>query len=284
MMRSLCFMVLAMLIQISSYAQLQLGIFGGVANYHGDIVDKLYQSPKPAIGLTFGYQINSRINVRAGLTFAKVAGADSLSSQQDLKLRNLNFQSPVSEFSVVGEFNTFDLDVKRWTPYIFAGVAFFRFNPYTLDRNGNKVFLQPLGTEGQGLAGYPQSDLYGLTQFAIPFGGGIKFNLSEKFRLGLEVGLRKTFTDYLDDVSGNYADLNDLLLQRGDRSADLAYRGDEIPGGDPIYPEKGATRGSAKYKDYYYFSGLHLTYLLGEGGGTGGRAAKKKGYGCPTVF
>jgi hypothetical protein len=148
--------------------------------------------------------------------------------------------------------------------------------------NNNKTYLQPLGTEGQGLQGY--SGTYGLTQFALPFGAGIKYNLSDKFRLSMEVGLRKTFTDYLDDVSANYADANDLLTLRGTTAADLAYRGDEVPGGDPTFPAKGDIRGSAKYKDYYYFSGLHLVYLLGEGGGGGYKAAKKKGYGCPTVF
>src|SRR4030095_8015554 len=172
--------------------------------------------------------------------------------------RNLSFQSPVSEFSLVGEFNTFDLDNKKWTPYVFAGIAVFRYNPYTFDRSGNKTYLQPLSTEGQGLPGYSPSSPYGLTQFALPFGAGIKYNLSDKFRLGMEVGLRRTFTDYLDDVSGNYADQNDLLTYRGSLAADLAYRGDEVPGGDLTYTSKADIRGSAKYKDYYYFSGLHL--------------------------
>ena len=283
-MRIFNLLLLLLIFQISSFAQSQIGIFGGVANYNGDLVEKLYQSPRAAVGLTFGYQISSRINLRAGLTFAKVAGADSLNKQQDLRNRNLNFQSPVSEFSLVGEFNTFNLEDKKWTPYVFAGIAVFKYNPYTFDRNGNKTYLQPLSTEGQGLPGYSPSSPYGLTQFAIPFGAGIKYNLSDKFRLGMEVGLRRTFTDYLDDVSGNYADQNDLLTYRGSLAADLAYRGDEVPGGDLNYPSKADIRGSSKYKDYYYFSGLHLVYLLGEGGGGGGKAARKKGYGCPTVF
>jgi Domain of unknown function (DUF6089) len=283
-MRFIYLLIFLLVFQLCSFAQSQIGIFGGIANYNGDLVEKAYQSSKGAVGLSYGYQLTSRINLRAQLTFAKIAGADSLSTHQDLRDRNLDFQSPITEFSLVGEYNTFDLENKKWSPFVFGGVAIFKFNPYTHDKTGVKTYLQPLGTEGQGLPGYSPTQTYGLTQFAIPFGAGIKYNLSDKFRLSAEVGLRKTFTDYMDDVSGNYADANDLLTARGARAADLAYRGDEVFGGDPIYPAKGETRGSPKYKDYYYFSGLHLVYLLGNGDGGNYKASKKKGYGCPTVF
>ncbi len=280
-MQKLFFCLIASFCSLVSFSQLQLGVFGGLSNYQGDLVDKIYQTPRAAIGITAGYEISGRFNIRAGLTFAKVAGADSLNEKDYLRMRNLSFQSPITELSVTGEFNTLNMDIHRWSPYLFGGLALFRFNPYTFDQNGNKVFLQPLGTEGQGLAGYEFSNLYARTQLAIPFGGGIKFNVSDQFRIAMEVGMRKLFTDYLDDVSGNYADPNDLLANRGPLSVDLSYREDEMPGGNPIYPSKGDQRGSPKYKDYYYFSELHLIYRLPEGNGRGSR---KSGYGCPTVF
>ena len=78
----------------------------------------------------------------------------------------------------------------------------------------------------------------------------------------------------MDDVSGNYADPADLLINnRGPRSVELYYRGDELPGGVLTPPGKTETRGGAKYKDYYYFTGLHLSIALGSGG--------NKGYDCP---
>lgn len=279
-MRKIILILLGSFTAFTGIAQLQLGVFGGIANYQGDLVDKLYQSPRAAFGITASYPLTNRINLRAGLTFAKVAGADSLNSKPDLRLRNLSFQSPITEFSLVGEFNTFDLSVKTWSPYVFAGLAVYHFNPYTFDAGGNKVFLQPLSTEGQGLAGYGTRP-YALTQLAIPFGGGIKYNLSDNVHLAFEVGLRKLFTDYLDDVSGNYADAADLLNGRGQQAVDLSYRSDELTGGSPFYPGKGETRGSAKYKDYYYFTGIHLSFSLSDGGGGGYRAGSKKGYGCP---
>lgn len=280
------FLALTVLTTVTASAQLQVGVFGGIANYQGDLVERPFESPKPAFGITIGYPLSGRVTIRGGLTFAKVAGADSLNKQKDLRARNLSFQSPVTELSLVGEFNTFDMDLKSWSPYVFAGIAIYHFNPYTFDANGNKIFLQPLSTEGQGLPGY-NSRPYALTQLALPFGGGIKLNISETTQIGLEMGLRKLFTDYLDDVSGNYADASDLFTNKGQTAVDLSYRGDEA-GGSLAYPNKGETRGSPKYKDYYYFTGLHVTFQLPEGSGSqrnySSRSGRNKKYGCPTVF
>ena len=177
----------------------------------------------------------------------------------------------------MGEYTIFNLSEIRWSPYIFAGLAVYHFDPYTYDETGIQTYLKPLTTEGQGLQGYPKA--YSLTQFSIPFGGGIKYAISERVHLWLEAGLRKTFTDYLDDVSTGYADPNDLLAGNGQRSVDLSYRGDEV--GFPDYPVKGFTRGNPESKDYYYFTGLHLSFALGSGEG---RGSGVKGYGCPKVF
>jgi hypothetical protein len=286
-MRRFLLPALLMVLCVHSQAQLQLGVFGGIANYQGDLLDKPYKSSRPVFGLSLAYPLTPRVSVRAGLSFARVAGADSL-NKSDLQFRNLSFQSPITELSLVGEFNTFDLDIKRWSPYVFAGVAVYHFNPYTFDRQGNKVYLQPLSTEGQGLPGYSESKKYSLNQLAIPFGGGIKYVINDHLRLAVEVGLRKLFTDHLDDVSGNYADPADLLATKGQIAVDLSYRGDEIQGGNGAYPPKGAQRGSPKYKDYYYFTGLHLVFNLPEGKGYtrsfSVRPARKSSYGCPSVF
>ena len=141
-----------------------------------------------------------------------------------------------------------------------------------------------MGTEGQGLPGYADREPYGLTQAALPFGAGVKFALTNNLHIGLEIGIRKLFTDYLDDVSTTYADPADLLTGRGQLAVDMSYRGDEV--GDPVYPGKGAQRGSSKHKDNFYFTGLHVTYRLGgnnSGRGLfgGGRKGNKNGIDCP---
>jgi hypothetical protein len=287
-MRKLVTLCLLFIVTIVAKSQVQVGVFGGVSNYLGDISEKLYQNSGAAIGFTVGYQLSSRINLRGGFTYGKVKGADSLNKQEDLVLRNLSFQTSITEFSLVGELNTFDMDYKRWSPYLFGGLAVYHFNPYAFDMQGTKVFLQPLSTEGQGLPGYPQTKPYSLTQLALPVGGGIKYNIGDNIRIALEIGLRKLFTDYLDDVSGNYADPNELAATKGQQSVDLSYREDELPFGDLNYPPKGETRGSPKYKDYYYFTGLHLVFSLPSGDRDvktySNRASRNKRYGCPTVF
>ena len=284
-MRKICIFFSFLVSGYAALAQAEFGVFGGIANYQGDMVDKAYQSARGAFGLSLGYELSKRITVRGGLTFAKVAGADSLSNHSDLRARNLSFQSAITELSLRAEVATFDLDYKKWTPYVFAGLAVYHFNPYTYDQRGNRVYLQGLSTEGEGLPQYPNVRPYALTQIALPFGGGIKFSLSDNVRLGLEVGLRKLFTDYLDDVSGTYADPNDLLAARGPRAVELSYRGGEVRGGDPNYPSKGMQRGSPKSKDYYYFTGIQVQFLLPEGnhGSVADKAARKAGYGCPVL-
>jgi hypothetical protein len=286
-MRKLVFLFLSLTLSVLAQSQLRFGVFGGISDYLGDITHKIYQNSRPALGLDLSYPITNRISIRGGFTYGKVGGADSLNPRQDFVLRNLSFQTSITEFSLVAEINTFDMDYKRWSPYIFGGLAVFHFNPYTYDQRNNKVYLQPLSTEGQGLPGYSQKP-YALTQLALPFGGGIKFDISDKLRIAGEIGLRKLFTDYLDDLSGNYADPNELMATKGQQSVDISYREDELPNGDLNYPSKGETRGSSKYKDYYYFTGIHLTFQLSGGEGSertySGKRSKNKMYGCPKVF
>lgn len=266
-----------------AYSQWQVGVGVGIANGQTDVSDKPYQQPKAAFSLLGGYQITDRFNVRGGLSFAKVASADSLGKNQFLKEnRNLSFISNITEFSLVGEYTIFNMYNMRWSPYLFGGLAVYHFNPYTYDSANQQVFLQPLSTEGQGLTGYPNRKPYKLTQLAIPFGGGLKYAINDNVTLGLEVGLRRLFTDYLDDISTTYADPADLLAEKGPLAVSLSYRGDEAPGEistypDNGYPVKGVERGNPQSKDWYYFTMLHLTFKLNGNKGSRGRS----GYGCP---
>lgn len=271
---------LCLLISVISSAQrFHVGVFGGLAAYNGDLTEKIF--PKKvtngAIGITGNYELTDHVMLRAGLTYSIVGGADRFSDKADTRQRNLAFETKLVEFSAMGEYYLLDLYETRYSPYVFAGLAVFHFNPYAYDVNKQKVFLKPLSTEGQGILGYPDRKPYSLTQLAIPFGGGVKFAVTENIRVGLELGLRKTFTDYLDDVSKNYIDENDLLAAKGQLAVDMSYRGDEA-GGSPTYPIKDAQRGSPKSKDYYYFTGIHLTYKLGNGNGA---MSRRNGTGCP---
>lgn len=267
--------------------RVHVGVAGGLANYNGDLLDKLY--PKKItnghIGLIGYYEVSDQFLLRGAYNFARVNGNDAFSEKAELRARNLNFESKISEFSIAGEYHLFSLYEKRYTPYVFAGLGLFHFNPYTHDTTGVLYHLRPLGTEGQ----YTNSgkESYQLWQPVVPFGGGVKFAITENIRIGIEFGFRKIFTDYLDDVSTSYPDYNELLTTNGPIAVQLSYRGDELPGGDPAFPTKDTQRGGSAQKDVYYFTGLNITFRPSFGGGGGassrGRGFGKKGkFGCPT--
>src|SRR5438270_1927186 len=113
-MRKLFFIFILFVCACSSWAQREIGVFGGLANYQGDLVDKAYQSSRGVFGISYGYEMTRRITLRGGLTFAKIAGADSLSQHADLRARNLSFQSRITELSLRAEVATFDLEYKKW--------------------------------------------------------------------------------------------------------------------------------------------------------------------------
>jgi Domain of unknown function (DUF6089) len=282
-MNRLISLIVLLIVSVSLSAQkLHIGVFGGLAAYNGDLTEKIF--PKKvtngAVGITGNYEITEHIMARGGITYAVVGGADRFSDKADARLRNLSFETSILEFSALGEYYLLDLNVSKISPYVYTGLAVFHYNPYAYDLNKNKIFLQPLSTEGQGLSGYPNKP-YKLTQWAIPFGGGVKFAVNDNLRIGIEGGIRKLFTDYLDDVSTSFPAQADLLAAKGQTAVDISYRGDEV-GGSATYPAKGAQRGGAKNKDYYYFTGIHVTYRMGGGeGGYGGRAGGRGRTGCP---
>ena len=264
-MKHLSFSLSLIILWVASFAQnMHADLFVGISNYQGDLQGKRFtlNQSHPAIGLGVSYDLSTKFVIRTGLTYGKVEGNDKTNTAaKGIEFRNLNFKSNITELQLAIEYNLFDLSYRDISPYAFAGVALYHFNPYTNQVNGNKVFLNPLSTEGQGLSQYPDRKPYKLTQFAIPFGAGVKFFLSDNLEAGLEIGLRKLFTDYLDDVSMNYVDSATLFMARGTQAVDLAYRGDEVAGG-PGFPTEGTQRGSAKFKDWYYFSGIRLSYRL----------------------
>jgi opacity protein-like surface antigen len=238
-------------------------LFGGFANYYGDLQDKPFTLDQSglAIGAGLKYEFTDHISFRTGFMYGKIAGDDQR-NRANLQFRNLNFQSKVFEWNVLAEYTLFDLHDKQLSPYAFGGLALFHFNPYTFDSLGTKYFLKPLSTEGQGLAEYPDRKPYKLTQFSIPFGVGVKFRVTDNVVLGYEIGLRKTFFDHLDDISKTYVDEATLLNAKGAKAVELAYRAGELHGGDPAYPADGTVRGGPKYKDWYYFSGVTLSFAI----------------------
>jgi len=227
----------------------------GPINYWGDLQDKRLTTTgmqlSGAVGIS--YQASPHFLGNFNLTAGKLNAFDRNNGPK-WRYRNLDFQSSLFEASFTAEYdlinitepddgNFIDDNPKKFTPYIFAGFGFFHFDPYTHDQSGKKVYLQPIGTEAQPTP-------YPLWQVSLPYGIGIKYAVSDNFLVSAEFNLRKTFTDYIDDVSQHqYPDTVQLLITHGQEAASLSYRADEIPNNK--YRPWGY-RGNPERKDGYY--------------------------------
>jgi hypothetical protein len=252
------------LLPISSYGQyLEMGIFGGASNYLGDLAPTVFTPSEthPALGGFVKFNANRFIGFRLGVNHGTISGDDSKHDEQR-QLRNLSFKSTLTEVNLMAEINLFGFEPRglqrRFSPYIFGGIALFKYNPKAL-YNGQWVALQPLGTEGQGTSSYPDRTRYQLTQISLPLGAGIKFAMTPKWTLGLEVGLRKTFTDYLDDVSSTYIPSDILIAESGSLTYALSNRTGEYLNSEPVDYDDTNLRGDPNDKDWYMFGGITLS-------------------------
>jgi hypothetical protein len=235
----------------------EIGIQFGISRYKGELSPHSFDTRfiHPAGGIFFRHNWNRHWSWIAELNYGKVSGDDAQLNTAFEKNRNLNFSSTVLDLTPGIEFNFFQYETGNaayaFTPYLFTGLSVFKFNP----KSGG-VELQPLGTEGQGLSGRPAP--YHRVSFALPFGGGIKISVGQSVGIGLQVSARRTFTDYLDDVSTTYPDLNQLRAARGPDAVSYSDPGafhDSIPD-YPVY--EGKERGTPSDKDWYLFGTFTL--------------------------
>lgn len=222
------------------------------------------------------------LGVRLAADVTYLEGSDDIITTTGInelyrKQRNLDFKSNVLEGYVALElYPTMMLRIDKGyepklRPYGLIGVGVFHFNPKgsLTDAAGNKAWyaLQPLRLEGQGMSEYPDSKPYKLTQINIPIGAGLKYYASERVNLSTELLYRKTFTDYIDDVSKNYIDPNNFSKYLSAGDAVLATQlSDKVQ--PIIFPgmtrfPAGNQRGDNKNGDTYFSLVLKLGIRLG---------------------
>ncbi len=293
-----------------------IGFSVNALNYYGDLspLPSRFSTDisftKPALGISIVHRFGPRYTLIGQFMYGTLKGSDAESAKDPYRTeRNLSFRNRIKELSVVAVFDLFEnngtyISRVKWTPYAFIGIAGFLHNPQAqapktyLDGSadpyaGQWVNLQPLGTEGQYSNLQPGDANYGikpysLLQVAIPFGVGARFRINEVFDLWADIGFRYTFTDYLDDVSKNYVDLN-TIQAKDPKMTQLAqamsYRSNEIkqpadlPNGSTLYSlsngsqiplvngygseYKTNNRGNDKNKDIYMVTSVKITYILG---------------------
>ena len=243
-----------LLAQKSGQTDFEIGVSGGVSWYNGDLNPYAHFSNNywhEAFGMSLRRNLNQRFALRGQVNIGHISADDILSSSQFQSNRNLNFSSPLYELATTLEFNFLPFDALinkyRFSPYSFIGLSCFYFNPSTIIE-GSVYELQPLATEGKSYLRYG---------IAIPFGFGFKLALNDRIILSTDWGLRKTFTDYLDDVSSLYpkqTEIDGLSQDISDRS--LVQSG-------PDGTNWGTQRGNSVTKDYYTYALVTIAIRLG---------------------
>lgn len=249
-----------------------LGDLGGHAGYGTTFVKDLnLPLTKLMKGAFISVQPNDWLGFRLAAQYTYLAGEDKIIStpgrpESFRKGRNLDFRSNVWEAYAAVELYPMQFfnqnpeeDAPRLKPYIFGGIGLFHFNPQgsLTDQNGNVTwhYLQPLHTEGQGFAEYPGQKNYNLTQLNIPVGAGVKYALTDNINLSTEILYRKTFTDYIDDVSTTYIDPKYFNKYLSVADANIAYQIYDKSSSAPGYPTRtqpGLQRGNPKNMDAYF--------------------------------
>lgn len=238
----------------------ELGLMLGGSYYIGDLNQyNHFKNTHLAGGILYRYNVNSRLSLRANATFGSVEADDATSRNKILQNRNLSFSSKMYEVGAGLEFSYFPFQLGhpryRGTAYLLTEIAIFHMNP-VIEVNGDQIELQSLGTEGQGTRLSSKGN-YSKTQLSIPIGVGCKFSLGKTISLSFEYGIRKTFTDYIDDVGGSrYVNRDELAAINGPLAASLSNR--SLDGS--IY----GRRGNPETKDWYIFFGGMITFKLGQ--------------------
>jgi hypothetical protein len=241
-----------------------MGVLLGASTYKGELSRHMFNTDflHPAFGIFYRHNYNRRISLKFELNYGRISGDDAKAETPFEIDRNLSFYSNILEFSPQIEYNFLPFETGRrdypFTPYLFTGISVFRFNPKA--ELGSETYdLQPLGTEGQGSNG---TDPYNRVQIAIPIGGGIKVSVGN-IGIGIEVGARRTYTDYLDDVSTVYPDMNTLNASNGSIAVALSDRSLSRNDSTVTIPDyTGKQRGNSTDNDWYLFAGVTVFWRL----------------------
>jgi hypothetical protein len=317
----------------SAIAQIQGAISAGAMQYEGDIGGRFPKSqlnnptskPVPSIGMELGYKISPVLTLRTGLTFGTIYGDDTKISQSSFNTpdgtkakrnfdRALQIKSHINEIAVGAEMYPLFLINKSFVsplqPYLVVGFGVFNFNPkgvYTDTTNGIKswVALKPLRTEGQGIpinSTDPTQGLineeYSLYSTNISIGLGLKYAIKSNIHIGYELLIRRTNTDYLDDASKNYIDVNyfdqffssnpilkDQAKQFSNRR--IYYNNNLVLVGNANAFDVGEPRGGLQdnRNDFYYTNSIKLIFDLSRNDENGSsRNSYRRGLKCPSVF
>lgn len=192
------------------YTSKDIGVWVGESYYLGELNQKHFAPFNLGLGAFYRYNYDDRLSARFGFSYGKISGNDQLSGSSFDNQRNFSFSSTIMEISAIGEFNFLPfshLNPKSAlsTPYFFFGLSYFHHQPKGNTGGENVNFL----------TGNSEGVRYRNLQLGIPMGVGMKVMMG-KMGMEFQWGIRKTFTDYLDQVSAyNHTGSDGENFQRG---------------------------------------------------------------------
>lgn len=223
----------------------------GTSTYFGELKSKGgYIDPRINMNVGLQYFVAPRVAVRGEVAWFRLAGDDAGTNGAHAT-RNLSFTSNNFEATVTGAFHLKPMNFRYYqrpvfNAYAYAGIGLLYFNPRA-ELDGVMYALQPMMTE---------DIAYSRTGVVIPVGAGVKVKAGPFFNFVLEGGYRKTFSDYLDDVSTVHPDkeawTNPIRVA-------LSDRGPEI---DAAPRAPGSIRGNPDKKDGYFLMNFKIEYYL----------------------
>lgn len=301
-----CFMPGILLAQQWKKQRKEIFVGLGASNFLGDLggADQIgtygFKDLEPSqtrFSFTAGYRFRftPALSAKAGFYYGRVSASDVMTQEPARKNRRLEFRSDLMEVSAHFEYALIEEHIKgRYVrgktrfpvnTYLFGGFGICYFNPKSrINFQGDWIALQPLGTEGQGLPGMPAK--YSRVTLVVPIGIGFKFPITNQWHIGLEYGVRKTFTDYMDDVSGSYFDRGKIGQANGPQAeyfADPASSPYFVPASSGyVYTDKtpafvakgyensgwtnpGQLRGNSSKNDFYMLGNVSVSYKLIKG-------------------
>jgi hypothetical protein len=252
-----------------------LGDVGGaVDNPTNTIRDINFKATSFSAGGGYNYFIRQDMSVVGQLTYNKLTAKDEFAANEARKNRNFDIKTHLVEVAVQYRYyfvkdkfgHSFKLRgassmfFSQISAYAAIGLAGIYFNP-TGKYSDNKYYsLQPLGTEGQGLVG--ESGKYKTIGLAIPISLGARYSLGKRWSIGAEFCIRKTFTDYIDDVSTVYYDNTAIETAYGEKASFFA---DPNDGTQPSWTVAGERRGGDGLKDFYGTVLFSVNYKILKG-------------------
>ncbi|MCH2199042.1 MAG: DUF6089 family protein [Flavobacteriales bacterium] len=243
----------------------EFGLVAGTSYYIGDI--NPYQHFNGTLrvggGAMYRENLDKRWSIKGQVFYGTIEATDADSDDLWQQNRNLSFRNEIIEGSVTVELNYVDYQIGNRkdpiSPYVFLGLGYYSHKPQA-NYLGRWYELQPLGTEGQGTS--EGEALYSLNGVSIPFGVGLKANLFSIVAISLEWGMRKTYTDYLDDVSTTYANPAVLADESGELAVILSDRSLGLEG--DLENNAGLQRGDPGRRDWFNFTTVTLSIRLGK--------------------